>query len=73
MVPSHFTVLDKLPLTPNGKIDRKALPAIDSNTLTDNTWPRDAIELQLLGLISCRFKPLGKPHLFIVCRARLAQ
>jgi surfactin family lipopeptide synthetase A len=50
MIPSHFTVLDKLPLTPNGKIDRKALPALDSNTLTENILPRDAIELQLLGV-----------------------
>jgi thioesterase domain-containing protein/acyl carrier protein len=48
MVPSTFTVLDRLPLTPNGKIDRKALPALDSNTPTENTLPRDSIELQLL-------------------------
>jgi thioesterase domain-containing protein/acyl carrier protein len=50
MIPSHFMVLDKLPLTPNGKIDRNALPAPDSNTLTENTLPRDTLELQLLSI-----------------------
>jgi amino acid adenylation domain-containing protein len=50
MIPSHFTVLDRLPLTPNGKIDRQALPAPDLKTPNENTLPRDAIELQLLGV-----------------------
>jgi thioesterase domain-containing protein/acyl carrier protein len=50
MVPSAFVLMEKLPLTPNGKIDRKALPASESDRIEIKdiyAGPRDPIEQML--------------------------
>ncbi|HKS08829.1 MAG TPA: amino acid adenylation domain-containing protein [Pyrinomonadaceae bacterium] len=52
MTPAAFVLLDALPLTPNGKIDRKALPAPDFSTASEESFtaPRTQIEEVLLGI-----------------------
>ncbi|MCP4540464.1 MAG: amino acid adenylation domain-containing protein [Chloroflexi bacterium] len=56
MVPAAFVVLEALPLTPNGKVDRRALPAPDTeqpDLANDFVAPRTLVEEMLAG-IWCR-------------------
>ncbi|MCX7596364.1 MAG: amino acid adenylation domain-containing protein, partial [Fischerella sp.] len=55
MIPGAFVNLEALPLTPNGKVDRHALPAPDTSSLTQETNfvpPRNTTELQLAQIWS---------------------
>ncbi|MFB6819014.1 amino acid adenylation domain-containing protein [Streptomyces sp. NPDC056347] len=50
MVPSAFVVLDALPLNANGKVDRKALPAPETDAAEEYVAPRTAAEETLAGI-----------------------
>jgi hypothetical protein len=53
MVPSSFVRLEAMPLTPNGKVDRRALPAPQSNVV-DETYaaPRNDREARLAAIFA---------------------
>ena len=52
MVPALFLSLDSLPRTPNGKVDRRALPAPESDGLDGSSYvaPRSVTEELLAGI-----------------------
>jgi acyl carrier protein len=61
MVPSAIVRLDQLPLTPNGKVDRKALPAPDTEALETEQFiaPRTQTE-RILAEIWCKLLNLQR-------------
>jgi amino acid adenylation domain-containing protein/non-ribosomal peptide synthase protein (TIGR01720 family) len=55
MIPTAFVLLDQMPLTPNGKVDRRSLPAPDSDRPEAEhayTEPRSQAEQVLCGIWS---------------------
>ena len=65
MVPSAYVVLDSLPLTPNGKVDRRALPAADTernDIKEDYVAPRTPVEEVLVEIWA---KVLGRQQVSV--------
>ncbi|HET6977284.1 MAG TPA: amino acid adenylation domain-containing protein [Pyrinomonadaceae bacterium] len=54
MTPAVFVALEELPLTANGKVDRKRLPAVESQSLAVENYvaPRNSIEEMVAGIWS---------------------
>ncbi|WP_338247660.1 amino acid adenylation domain-containing protein [Dictyobacter halimunensis] len=53
MLPSHIIFLERLPLTANGKVDRRALPAIETeqaSAITTEAAPRNPLQELLLEI-----------------------
>ncbi|NQX43685.1 hypothetical protein HQN84_32890, partial [Pedobacter steynii] len=69
-VPGHFLQLERLPLTSNGKVDRKSLPAVnteDADVERAHIAPRNEIEAKLVLIwqeILGREKISVKAHFF---------
>ncbi len=88
MLPAVFVLLTELPLTPSGKVDRRALPAPDTQPVAASEHlvaPRDMLELQLvriweevlgvqpLGVLDSFFDLGGHSLLVVRLMARIQQ
>ncbi|MCP6760177.1 MAG: amino acid adenylation domain-containing protein [Fischerella sp. CENA71] len=66
MIPSQIMVLDKLPLTVNGKLDRRALPAPNTDVLSEFEVPITPTEELLASLWQglLKIKSVGRSNNF---------
>ena len=50
MIPSYYEYIDYIPLTQNGKVDKKNLPLINMNSISENTKAENEIEITLADI-----------------------
>jgi amino acid adenylation domain-containing protein len=87
MLPSAFVVLESLPLSPNGKVDRRALPAPDGRSLSEEVYVaprteaeekvaavwRDVLRLEKVGIHDNFFDLGGHSLLLVQVHGRLRE
>ncbi len=50
MIPSYYEYINHIPLTQNGKVDKKKLPSININSISENTKAENEIEGTLVNI-----------------------
>lgn len=72
MLPHIFTRLDEMPLTPSGKINRKALPEVDLENISNDTEyvkPQTELQKEIARLMEqcLKYSPIGLDDDFFDC------